>query len=41
MLDRYNKALEEFDKAIELNPNDPDYYYNKGCSQYSDKIIYF
>ena len=33
-LGRYEEAIEEFDKAIELDPNDPDYHYYKGIALY-------
>jgi tetratricopeptide (TPR) repeat protein len=42
-LHKYQEAIEEFDKAIELNPNEPDYHNNKGLAQeklnqYSKKL---
>jgi len=33
----FDKAIEEFDKAIELDPNNPDYHNNKGKALYELK----
>ena len=30
----FEEAIEEYDKAIELDPNDPDYHNNKGVALY-------
>jgi len=33
-LHRYEDAIKEFDKAIELDPSDPRYHNNKGNALY-------
>jgi len=30
--DHYQAAIEDYDKAIELDPDDADAYYNRGCA---------
>ncbi len=32
-LERYEEALESYDKALKINPNNPDTCYNKVCSK--------
>ena len=29
---KFDKAIEEFNKALKLNPNDPEIYYNLGLA---------
>jgi len=33
--EKYNEAIKAYEKAIEINPNDSDAWYNKGVALYT------